>query len=409
MASAPMSGFSQQTAGPGRRRPGPAALWAARGLALAALGSAAYLLSVSISGEKIAGCGPAPESACATLLAARWSQWLRVPVTLPAVLVYAATLVALFAISCERRPGAQGAAWQMLLVVAPIHVVSACWFLGLQVLATSFCGYCITAHACGLLLAVFIYCHAPIQWRRPADQGTGKGALTAKRAWALSFLGMTGSAALVAGQLHAPPWPPDMVVRLIGSSGSTITLDVNKHPRLGKADARYAVVELFNYSCPHCRVLGGYLEQARRRYGDQLAILPLVVPLHPACNRYVEKAKPGTEHACEQARLALAVWALEPGAFESFHRWLLESERAPESAAARAAELVGAGRLAKALGDTGLSLELAQHVRIYAAFGGGQLPQLIHGRHAAVGEPASAEQVFDFLETNLGLRVGGTP
>jgi hypothetical protein len=50
-----------------------------------------------------------------------------------------------------------------------------------------------------------------------------------------------------------------------------------------------------------------------------------------------------------------------------------------------------------------LDRKIQEHIRIYARFGGGQLPKLIHGSHTVEGAPANAQQLFDFLEKKVGL------
>src|SRR5205807_2493223 len=111
-------------------------------------------------------------------------------------------------------------------------------------------GYCVTAHVCGVLVAGFVFWYAPVQWRRPVAT---PAAIRPKRAIALLLAGLAASGVLIAGQLLATPQPKDMrIVRLIGSSGSSIALDVREYPRIGKADAKYVVVDLYNYNCAHC-------------------------------------------------------------------------------------------------------------------------------------------------------------
>lgn len=358
----------------------------------AALGVAAYLLWASfMASGRVAGCGE--DSGCEQVLASRWSQWLRLPVALPAAVVYALALIALFEIQGTDSWLGGRRAWQLLVVLAAVLVGSACWFLGLQALAVGeFCGYCLAAHACGLLLAGFIVCCNPLRWRAPAEVP------------ALLLAGLCGTSLLIAGQVLVEPRAPDMRVQArVELKDGNVTFDPEKHPRLGSPRARFVLVELYDYTCEHCRVTTGYLEEARRRYGDQLAILPLVVPYHPDCNPHAHAASLRHEHACVLARLALAVWRAKPQAFESFHLWLIESPPDPDAARRRAAELVGADALAQALADPALDQQLAEHVRLYARAGAGTLPILLHGSQTAQGRPPGAKQLFQFLERNVGL------
>jgi protein-disulfide isomerase len=392
----------------GARCPTPhrAVLWLARAMAVLALGIVVYLLGASLLARgQVAGCGDGTEGGCGRVLASRWSEWLLMPVALPAAILYAVMLRLLFRLRPGPRSGDQRTIWQLLVVLAAVLGGAACWFLGLQVLLLqSFCGFCVAAHACGLALAGFILWYSPIPWRGGRDQAPADSAGRRATAPGLILLGLAGMAVLMAGQLLVAPRPRDMkLVEVFGPAGGRITVDPAAHPRFGPPRAKYVVVELFDYTCPHCRLLDGYLAEARRRYGDQLTVLPLVVPLHPECNAYVDSVKPGKEHACAYARLALAVWRTKPDAFEAFHRWLLDSAPSPEAARQRAAELLGAEGLDQALADERLRDEIAANVKVYMQLGGGLLPKLIYRDHVTEGKPASARQLFDFLEDDVGL------
>jgi uncharacterized membrane protein/protein-disulfide isomerase len=359
-----------------------ALLWTARVVGLAALALTLYLALASMRGA-VAGCGPDAASACGELLTGRWSRFVNVPVTTPAALLYLGAVIALF--SAPR--------WAQLFLgaAAPLFVIAACWFLGLQIALGAFCPYCIVVHCCGLLLAAFTFwCWRPSLHR-----------------WTLG-LGALGGALLVAGQIAAPPLPRSMqTVRLTAATGSSVSLNAEDFPRLGSGDAKTIVVLLFNYNCRHCQVMERYLEQALDRYGSQLAVLALVVPLHPDCNVYVKEGTSAAADACDRARLALAVWNTKPQEFAAFHRWLIETSPTLPSARNWVEERLGPDKLAKALQAESVRAGIDKNVQVYAAFGGGQLPKLIHGRDTAVGEPASVRELFDFLETKVGLKQRG--
>jgi uncharacterized membrane protein len=366
-------------------------------VAVVALGVSAYLTWASFAaGGRVAGCGGS-ELGCGNVLASRWSQWLGLPVALPAAVVYAVVLISLLRIDAGNRRPASGDAWRMLLFLAPVLAGSALWFLGLQALVlNSACVYCLTAHCCGLLLSGFIVRYGPFRFRQTAPATAGVTVL---------LTGLAGTALLIAGQLLVAPRRPDMrVQRGLEMSALGITIDAARHPRLGPADAPYYLVMLFDYTCEHCRVTSGYLEQGRRRYGDQLAIVPLVVPYHADCNPYVETANPAHADSCTLARLALAVWRAKPAAFETYHFWLLASPRTAVAAREHAVALVGAAALDRVLSDPDLDRRIEEYVAIYGRSGGGQLPKLMHGTQTAQGEPPSAQHLFDFLESNVGLQ-----
>jgi hypothetical protein len=151
----------------------------------------------------------------------------------------------------------------------------------------------------------------------------------------------------------------------------------------------------------------GLLKQARERYGDQLAIVLLPMPLNPRCNKYVNTSRPEHEHACEFARLALAVWKTKPKAFASLHDWLFEQAEVPTPEAAKnyAAKLVGAAALESALADGDLDRRIEASGRVFSLSGEDRiLPRLITGTSIAAGEPPSAQFLFDYLEKKLGLK-----
>src|SRR5262249_36311973 len=83
----------------------PGLLFAVRLLTATAIGLAAYLLWVSLSGGAVAGCGP--DSSCDKVLHSRWSRWLGLPVSAPGLLMYAGILTATFWLRRKVPPAQQ--------------------------------------------------------------------------------------------------------------------------------------------------------------------------------------------------------------------------------------------------------------------------------------------------------------
>ena len=108
--------------------------------------------------------------------------------------------------------------------------------------------------------------------------------------------------------------------------GAKAQLNIYQWPLLGPADAEHVMIELFDYTCGHCRRMNRYLQQARQRFGDQVAIIVLPVPLNSECNDAVQTTNPSHKDACEIARIALSVWRLSPEAFPDYHNWLCDTE-----------------------------------------------------------------------------------
>lgn len=458
------------------RQPPPLAwLWLARGLALIGAGLAGYLLWVTIEiGRKPVGCGDDPGLDCENVLASRWSHWLGVPVSLPALVLYAIVFLALLAVGPRTSPVTRRDAWRGLLPLGAFLTGAAIWFIALQSLVLrSFCPYCLAAHLCGLLIAGFIFRYSPVRWRGPRPHQSLD--IPAQVAWGLVLLGLAGPAVLLGGQLFGKveqggvrlaknsslkqpspaddsfmgksatrpeshvtykppvpslgtdsPVPPEPTPPKAEGSASEpaksaapippgrrplpfdnhVELDPFDHPCLGSPLAPHVVAELFDYTCPHCRELYPLLEQARQRYGDQLTILLLPMPLDSRCNKHINFSKDIHKNACAFARLILAVWKTKPAEVATMHRWLFSQDKEPTAEAARAyaAELVGADALEQALQDPDLGRRINENGRIYT-LAERQLPKLITKSNTAIiAFPAKAQDLFDFFEKYLRLK-----
>lgn len=128
----------------------PRLLPALRVLVGVALAISAYLAWFSLTHGKVAGCGP--ESGCDAVLKSRWAYWLGIPVSLPALAVYASLLGGTFRL----RPGLPAESrrwiWRLLIVLAVMIAGAALWFIFLQlVLIKRICPFCMVAHGCGLV------------------------------------------------------------------------------------------------------------------------------------------------------------------------------------------------------------------------------------------------------------------
>jgi len=194
------------------------------------------------------------------------------------------------------------------------------------------------------------------------------------------------------------------VRRLVTVSGNQITLDVRQWPLLGKPEARYIFVEMFDYTCPYCRATHQALRGAMERYGDDLAIVALPVPLDGACNRAVTSAIPQHAEACEIAKLAVAVWRVDRKRFTQFHSWLFESaqRRTADEARRYAAELVGENAIAQELSRPYAGMYIARHVELYESVGSGSLPKLLFPRTTTVGAVESTSTLIDMIQRELG-------
>jgi uncharacterized membrane protein len=380
-------------------------LWGIRLLAIVAGGVAAYLAWQSWVGRGPAGCGEG--SACDDVLTSRWSTWLGIPVSAMAAAVYLAVLVASF--------GAPLFRWRALAVLATVAAGAAIWFVALQVGPMhQFCPYCMAVHACGLLLAGLV----AVGWRMLDERPARAGRLVA--------VGLLGPAMLIGGQLLVPGQRTLLTFGGSGGgrgattstatrgtlprfwvNGTPIELDPHDLPVLGSPDAPYPLAVMTDYTCPHCREMHKLLGHVRDRYGAQVALVILPVPMNAQCNPRIKVTQPRHEYACEVSRLALAVWRRDPKAFvDRMDPWLFDSTlaRTPAEVRSEAALLIGADRLRRAEADPWIEQTIRRSVGLYAQANGGLIPKLLLPKDVPPGNVKTEQELFQMLERELGLK-----
>jgi protein-disulfide isomerase/uncharacterized membrane protein len=429
-------------------------VWVIRLAALIALAVSGYLAFISLqSGGPAIGCGGLPHFDCQHVLASRWSSWMGMPVSLPAVGVYALLLAVTFAIRRQSPPWLVWAAGLTLPLLAAMAGGAAVWFLVLLAVAVrQVCVYCLAVHACGLTIAALVL-------PRVSPRRGQIGAVV---------LAAAGLTVLAAGQVLRPPptyrleefepaavatpdadaqaggdktpkiakpapgpkpalgppaAPEDPVpeppqdrrqyrdstldrpgARPVVIFKGRVTLDVRNHPLLGKPDARYVLVEMSDYTCSHCRQLHHLLKESRARYQGELAVLVLPVPTNTKCNQYAGTTHEDQKEACEYARLGLALWLAAPQRYETFHDWLFEPKRPPalEKAQRYAQELAGAEALAAQQKSEAVQTRLHRYVELYRQSGAGSVPKMFSGDYKIEGVPDSADKLSDALRRVLG-------
>ena len=156
---------------------------------------------------------------------------------------------------------------------------------------------------------------------------------------------------------------------------------------------------MFDYTCPHCRNTHQAITGAQKQYGNDLAIFALPVPLESACN----PAAAGARHpgACEMAKIAIAVWRLEPEKFQTFHDWMFEGHRTVSTARQFAETLVDKERLRTELSSDVPGQYISRHVSLYQRVGSGQVPKLIFPATTMQGEVNSTIRFATPLNANL--------
>ncbi len=175
--------------------------------------------------------------------------------------------------------------------------------------------------------------------------------------------------------------------RAILLSGANIKLRPEQWPMLGSPDAPKIFVELFDYTCSHCRKTQKAILGAREQLKEELGIILIPVPLNRNCNPHAN-GNPNP-NACELAELALAVWkadAADKAQFQKFHEWVLEGPNPPALAAAkaRAEQAVGADKL-QAEKATAQKF-IRSNVDIYRKMNAGPIPKLIFPTTVLTGE-----------------------
>lgn len=192
--------------------------------------------------------------------------------------------------------------------------------------------------------------------------------------------------------------------RLIGVNGNKFRLDIRQWPLLGQPDAKYVFVEMFDYTCAHCRNTHRAIRGAFDRYGDDLAIIALPVPLDRQCNRYASSSGGTHRDSCEISRIAVAVWCIDPEKFHQLHDWLFVTSRTALSTKQEAEQLVGQERLTKELKYPTAGEYIAKHVQLYNRVGAGSVPKLMFPRSSMVGEVSSTQTLCNTIERELVSR-----
>ena len=444
-------------------------MYGIRFLAALALLISAYLAWTALRSGHLPGCGP--ESDCDEVLSSRWGYWLGVPVSLGACLIYGLVLGTTFALSPAKATAVRRNAWRILIFAAVVILGAALWFVGVQWgILHKFCPYCMTAHACGSLLACLILFRLSqmIRSARATRAGSPKAVMTSGEAGKVFVGGLAAVMALVAGQvLHqprtfevSPPAPPEPAAivgaevtrrnnevnrpaRLLTSAptgfegavsaspqtpgsavgsarelvlhGGVFRLDLQTVPLFGRPDAPYVIVSLFDYTCSYCRVVHQHLMEVHRSLSNQLAIVSLPVPLEKSCNPLVKRVFPEHTNACVYARLGLGVWRADRTRLEAFDDWMFSSARPPSPDQARdyAAKLVGTNKLSAALEDPWGERLLQESIRLYhtnyLVYRQGRMPQLIIGTNLASGQLRNAQELYRLLSNHLGLALPGSP
>jgi hypothetical protein len=323
-------------------------------------------------------------------------------------------------------------------------LVAGVWFVALQFFVLkAFCPFCLTAHACGSIMALLTLARSQVPLREhflpPGSvRGTWLAALgglglliggqlayvpstftvqaSAGASAVQNSVGLTrGSSTVSAGSRSAvqsgklrSPSRPDSPSRLLSLHGGLFEIDLHEVPILGSPDAEHVMVSLFDYTCRQCRDVHKHLVEAQHHFSNQLAIVSLPMPLDRQCNPLIETTLPDHTNACVYARLGLAVWLADRGKLAAFDDWMFSAPPTLSTmqATEHAANLVGTNALATALQNTWINRQLELDNRLCASnyywFGYASLPQLIIGTNIISGTFGAAD-LDRFLASQFGL------
>jgi uncharacterized membrane protein len=403
--------------------PGRAIILLLQLLLTAALLISIYLGWVSLKGGAVAGCGP--ESGCDKVLHSRWSRWLGIPVSVPAVLLYSLMLAATLRLTPASSAAQQRRAWTILLPAAWAVLGAVVWFSTLQLLVIkAVCPFCTAAHVCGFLAALLLFWTGPIReapekpWQKEKEIY-----VPPKDARGLSMIALVGVAILVLGQgLYRPA---TFTVRRVGAASLEQTptnrvfqiyqgrfaFNMGEVPMIGSPGSAHAMVSLFDYTCHHCRIMHSKLKELHRTFEGQLAVISLPMPLDNQCNYMVRVQPSAHSNACEYARAGLAVWRANRKAHEQFEDWIFTPEHPPELPAVHeyAAQLVGRAQYESAITNEWVNQYLRLGIDIYATnfvfLRQGAMPQMIIGTNLLTGT-VETDELHRRLDNQLGLKPG---
>lgn len=191
--------------------------------------------------------------------------------------------------------------------------------------------------------------------------------------------------------------------RFVSMSGGSLRLDIAQWPLAGKQDAKYIFVEMYDYTCDHCRRTHAAIAGAKTVLNGDVAVVALPIPLNTKCNNAITQTGPRMAEACEISKLAVAVWRVDPSKFDEFHNYLMTTLSVVTygEAIAKAGELVDAVKLNEVVASEIPGQYIAQHVELYKKVGAGNVPKLLFPTTSIVGEFASPEALVDVIKSQL--------
>ena len=173
---------------------------------------------------------------------------------------------------------------------------------------------------------------------------------------------------------------------------------------LARPIASYIFVEMFDYTCPHCRKMHGTIEAAKKSLNGDVAIVSLPVPMNRACNATVQKDAAIHAESCQLSHLAVSMWRVDKEKFDQFHNWMFQQASCPVYSVAyqKAVDLVGKTKLDSELKKGMAQKYVQRHVQLYQRVGAGQIPKVLFPTTAIIGEFNSAPELAKMIKQRAG-------
>lgn len=183
-------------------------------------------------------------------------------------------------------------------------------------------------------------------------------------------------------------------------------LNAYQWPIDGSPEAKHVFVEMFDYTCPHCRTTSKAIFAAKESMGDELAVVVLPVPMNTACNPSVTRDHAVHMEACQLSELAVAVWRCDAAKFSEFHKWMFEGKDSPNyvTALAKASELVGKERIEKELQKKTAKAYVKSHCKMYQTLNAGPIPKILFPRRAIQGEFTAVDALTTMIKEQAAAK-----
>ncbi len=263
----------------------PASLKFIRLLLLVAIGLSGYLATQALTGATVAGCGE--EQGCGKVLASKWASILKIPVSIPGLLIYISLLGISFQKPLNKKPLGYLATFLSVAIIT-----GALWFTLLQVLIIKeYCPYCCATHAIASLAAI-------LTLGALKTKGTQSDRIRVKGITLASFLAILSVGGAILLQAFGPQKDHSQVISVTDKATSTTATSENKklisvyranttqRPRLTLVGGQYNapnsifqsltigapseenkstspthLVYLFDWTCDYCRKFHKKLEE----------------------------------------------------------------------------------------------------------------------------------------------------